>query len=454
MKELRQKLDCEDFVSEMCDRIVEDTPFQPINLGLFDELNVNRVVIKDVVWQALLARVEMKSSPGYPYMLEYPNNAKLFGYKAGIKVSQSFEAEIKSMVEERIRRMLILGEVEEEMGEFELIGIELVAHGLCDYSRVFQKKEMTKRTKIGRGINSVSIVDQFIDRLLFTEQAEKEVENWKDNDCAAGIDIKNLHDTGFLFEKLNEISRALSTAMESNDIQGYDEAWNLICWQLLKAWGRAYWKKSGSPRWWMILFSARILCLQNPLFVLSDGTVIVKKYPHWLSGFFGTLVFGSKVRNMLARIKYVLGRGLTKGQADAIFNAIIKISEAMGDDCVEPKAGDSVEIYRSLGFVITDRFESLDPKENDLDLNEYHFCSQVITKYIAYPEAYTKSLGTLLMHSELDYDLIDGFLYEMRYRPDFVVIRDELLDLLEEYYPIDVNCLRIAWSNWNFPTIE
>lgn len=105
----------------------------------------------------VLKKIDWTSSPGYPYMRRAPTNGDLFRCKEGIpdpaKVDEMWEM-VQSQIRERV----------------------------SDPIRLFVKAEPHKIKKIEQGryrlISSVSVIDQIIDHMLFSEMNEKLIENW------------------------------------------------------------------------------------------------------------------------------------------------------------------------------------------------------------------------------------------------------------------------------------
>lgn len=92
--------------------------------------------------------LDFSSTPGYPYRLAYPTNAIMFGYSEGSFTSCDRLMEIWEMVKLQIRARK------------------------SDPIYLFIKQEPHKVSKKGRKrlISSVSIIDQIIDQMLFSDQ--------------------------------------------------------------------------------------------------------------------------------------------------------------------------------------------------------------------------------------------------------------------------------------------
>lgn len=105
-----------------------------------------------------LARVDMSSSPGYPYCVDFATNKSLFKTDKEGKPDPAMVDLFYTIVCNRLRDRD------------------------CDPIRCFIKPEPHKVSKLRDGrlrlIASVSVVDQIIDHMLFAEMNEALIENW------------------------------------------------------------------------------------------------------------------------------------------------------------------------------------------------------------------------------------------------------------------------------------
>lgn len=103
-------------------------------------------------------KIHWRSSPGYPYLLEASTNGQLF--EVGLDGEPS---------EQALNRFWLL--VDKRIRELD-----------CDPIRLFIKPEPHKRKKLDNGayrlISSVSVIDQIIDQMCFSEMNDKMVENY------------------------------------------------------------------------------------------------------------------------------------------------------------------------------------------------------------------------------------------------------------------------------------
>lgn len=114
-------------------------------------------------YERVLAKLDMKSSPGYPYCIRAPTNRDFLKANEFGEIPEDRKTMLWEIVEDRLRKLL--------RGEFS-----------TDYIRLFIKPEPLKRRKLEshryRLIASVSIVDQIIDHMLFDDMNEILYSSW------------------------------------------------------------------------------------------------------------------------------------------------------------------------------------------------------------------------------------------------------------------------------------
>lgn len=276
----------------------------------------------------------------------------------------------------------------------------LVQQGLCDPVRLFVKDEPHNVAKLSEGrvrlIMSVSLVDQLIERLLYTEQNKAEIKAWTDIPSKPGI---GLHDGG-IDAILDSVVPHYSEAAEA-DVSGFD--WSVQEWELnadaemrIKL---AFAPNKESRVVFDSLVRGRTYCLARTLYSLSDGRLIAQRRPGvQLSGSFNTSSTNSRIRALLTRLV---------GARWCI---------AMGDDCVESYVEGAIKRYNELGHTVKFYKKCED--------NRFEFCSQIfdVEKRKAWPASLDKMLVRLLSHrqpsEEEKLGLIAQFLYEARHSPE------------------------------------
>jgi hypothetical protein len=277
--------------------------------------------------------------------------------------------------------------------------VALVQAGLCDPVRLFVKDEPHNIVKLSEGrvrlIMSVSLVDQLVERLLYTEQNKAEIKAWQEIPSKPGI---GLHDDG-IQAILDSVSPHYTEAAEA-DVSGFD--WSVQEWELnADAEMRIMLAFTANKEARVVfdsLVRARTYCLARTLFSLSDGRLIAQRKPGiQLSGSFNTSSTNSRIRALLTRLV---------GAHWCV---------AMGDDCVESYVEGAIERYNELGHTV----KFYKKCEND----QFEFCSQVfdVKKRVAWPASLDKMLVRLLSHKlpteEEKLGLTAQFLYEARHSP-------------------------------------
>lgn len=274
------------------------------------------------MWRLLvvnaMAKLDPKSSPGYPYMRLGRTNGEVLGAHA-------------SLIEDlAVRRLVDLWESDfDDLAA--LSAQELVDCGYCDPIRVFVKNELHGRLKVAQGrmrlIMSVSVVDQIVERVLNGAQNGAEINAWESIPSKPGM---GLGDEGLF--TLEASFKSMKQPL-SSDISGFD--WSVSAWWLdCDARARALLTGLGRD-----MHRKRALCLGRSLLVFSDGVVWAQTEDGvQKSGSYNTSSTNSRIRFMLAAL--VARRGGWTGDACA-----------MGDDAVEDSPVDDLApAYQQLGF--------------------------------------------------------------------------------------------------------
>lgn len=355
----------------------------------FDDLHLK---INDLV----SCEIKEDSSPGAPLMAISPINRDLIAMTGDM---------VNNLVYNRINSIIALKQLPTLR--------EAIESGLTDPIRIFIKQEPHKISKIKEGrlrlISSVSLIDQVIDRFIYTAQNEAEINCWKDipTKCGTGLSLDSQQQE--LYSNIKKISRKLF----SSDVKGWD--WNYKEWQhkveairRMMAWGYSF-DYSYCAAFNLVNYNAlpsivkllifRTKFLSYNLLMLSDGTIVTHGKPGWQkSGSYITLSANSSQRTILPII-------------------IADSSPAvMGDDCVEDACDRSLEEitngYTKFGFNITDGkfIEGDEPIE---------FCSHLLYKDRAIPQNQVK-MAFKYLHSNLRDTLEqqDQIINDLRYAPD------------------------------------
>lgn len=269
--------------------------------------------------------IKSDSSPGYPGLTDCKTNADLIGF-----YGPEYLAEVAT------ERILLMKEVSFEQMEG-LSAMELVLLGLVDPIRVFVKSEPHSREKIEQGryrlINSVSLIDQMVERFLSSRQNKTEISQYHKIPSMPGM---GNHETDYdealagaklTKELLEEIENRAGT-----DARAYDWT-NTHKTLMVDARFRA--KLQNLPPW-ENLYTKRQLCLSTAVMVFDDGRLMVQvKRGVQKSGSFNTSAGNCRSRTVSRIIAFP--------DAPLIINGSWQV-RVMGDDCVENVSGSSDEL--------------------------------------------------------------------------------------------------------------
>lgn len=286
----------------------------------------------------------------------------------------------------------------------------LVREGYCDPVRVFVKQEPHTAKKMAEGrmrlIWSVSIVDQIIDRLLFTNQINEELESWKDIPSCPG----------FGFATDDQIREFLSRVWGRKDFGAYSDvsAWDVSMQEYVFTYGiLRYPVLSGAGRRYTRLCLRRAWCMMRKVIALSSGRMYSQVEPGVMaSGFFPTLSDNSFDRGLL--IHWV-----------ASLNGVVdRVNRTQGDDALENRLAETEEesfaraakAYALVGVTLKE-FKHME--------GSFVFCSHRWSPSGALAENWHRSFFRLLHHKDLvegrvgtfEVDLLQ-FCREMRFCPE------------------------------------
>lgn len=276
--------------------------------------------------------VNSDASPGYPGMLISKDNQSLIG---------SYGCENLAMI--AAERMMLLAEVSFDT-MMSLSAFDLVKLGLTDPIRVFIKNEPHAAAKLAVGrlrlINSVSLVDQLVERQLSTLQNKLEISKYATVPCMPGMG-NHPGDGGAHFTKelLSQVEEPAGTDAICFDWTGTHKTVMVDARFRADVLELDRWENS---------FTKRQLALTTSLMVLDDGEVFTqRKRGVQKSGSFNTSAGNCRSR--------VVARAI------AFPNVPLRVAAAwqvrvMGDDCVESLKGierdDLVARYREQNVLI------------------------------------------------------------------------------------------------------
>lgn len=277
----------------------------------------------------------------------------------------------------------------------------LVDAGLCDPVRLFVKNEPHKVEKAVEGrwrlISSVSVVDELVERLLFSAQNDLEILSWVRCPSKPGMGLTLDEQTRALYASIED---RLDSAME-NDVSGWDFSVRSFLLEM-EAEARIQLASAAPDSSFARIVRNRIYCLSRSVFALSDGTLVMQTVPGMVkSGSYITSSSNSRMRYMLARL---IGA---------------RWAMTMGDDCVEDYVEGARERYAHFGF----RLKSLTRCVN----RTFEFCSHKFDGKVAVPLNHVKGAFRLLS-SAPDFERYQQFKFEFRNSPKLA----EMLEIIHE----------------------
>lgn len=299
----------EDGISKLLDawpkEMVAPMPVVDDPIDLFDDM------------YSMLANgmVKPDASPGFPGMLISKENQGLIG-SYGCENLASIAAE----------RLLLLGEISfAQMAK--LSAYDLVKLGLTDPIRVFIKNEPHSSSKLAAGrlriINSVSIIDQLVERQLSSLQNKLEISNYDLVPSMPGMG--NHPGEGGAYHTQTLIGQVEDKA--GTDAEAYDWT-NTHKTLMVDARFRA---DSQGLDPWENPFTKRQLALSTSLMVLDDGGV----YSQVLRGVQKSGSFNTSAGNCRSR---TVARAVAFPDKPLVVDGKWQV-RVMGDDCVESLTG-------------------------------------------------------------------------------------------------------------------
>lgn len=313
--------------------------------------------LKDLRNESYLATIvgfmNPDASPGFPY-------GHLFSTNKHLMANQVAFRHVIDMAVWRVRRIAALGPAYIEQ---QLLADPTwaVRNQLCDPMRTFGKDEAHKWNKVQvqrwRLIFSESIVDQLVERLLFTRQDLKEISMWQYIPSKSGMGLTASH-----------VDQLLTYADEhgintGSDTEGWD--WNAHD-DLIRADAecRILLNSAQDPAWESAVAAVTVLHSYR-LLMLSDGRIYRRQH-------IGGQASGRKITSS--------GNGRSRFLIDVMFaqsRGFQPASMTQGDDDVtalpDHIAADEYRDYvsRTFGITLTDVLKH--PTER-------HFCSQVMKR--------------------------------------------------------------------------
>jgi len=280
-------------------------------------------------------------------------------------------------------------------------GWDLVSAGVCDPIYTFIKDEPHKLEKLKAGkyriISGVSLVDNLVERLLYStlNKVEIELHNYISFKPGMGLHDEGQRDLYNAFQRCQSEDDIVST-----DVSGWD--WS-VCMKLLLM-DHRYRCLFVRSRAWKKLSYVRNLCLQYKVFQLPSGEMYEQLVPGiQCSGSYNTSSTNSHMRFFLS---FIVARSLgvtpkTRGVQ-------------MGDDALEGYVEGMKQRYVDFGFTVKE--------VTRMATNVFEFCSTLWdNSEKGFPLSWTKTLFRFLFKNTDDpmYPMYrEQFLRDLRNYPD------------------------------------
>jgi hypothetical protein len=339
--------------------------------------------IHDRCRTALLSAKET-SDPGYPLNLVYSTN------------KQAVEAEFSLLLEIIICRVKVM--ISTDLSEIPIEDLHLL--GIRDAIRPFLKKEPHALRKLKenrfRVISGIGLIDQSVERVLFSVFNEGILSNYPTLDALLGIGF-----TDDMDQKVGEVfSEFIEQAPDgrvpvTSDISGWDRCMSKL---MTTGFSDVVYILCSNPSPELRLFLTNWVRLStDTLVALPCGLIISKGFEgHTVSGSYETTVWNGIVRLLCA----------------ATFGNRAKVQ---GDDCIELAKDFKLLIdqYNAVGLPVRDVVEQSG--------DSFTFCSHHYVrkkdKWTAKLLSWPKALYKLLCSPKPDEELLAAFLQEVRHDP-------------------------------------
>lgn len=249
---------------------------------------------------------------------------------------------------------------------------QLVQGGFCDVVRLFVKNEPHSKKKIEEGrlrlISSVSLVDNLVERILFSRQNSEEISQWENIPSKPGLGLDEDEQLQAIYKSVEKSLNARKLA--ESDVTGWD--WSVQDWELERdAEARVRLSGAATNSTFARLVRNRMFCLSRKVFYLSDGRMFAQRYD-------GVMASGS----------YVTGSSNSRMRVMAAYDVGSPFAIAIGDDSLEDYVVDAEVKYARNGHPL---------KAYSLCKNGFEFCSHRFTSSTdAKPVNWSKSLYRLL----------------------------------------------------------
>lgn len=320
-------------------------------------------------WLYLISTLNRNSSPGYPLALEHVQNKSII----------DFDPYIRAVVQQAVDRLRKLSSISTGELKEKLIADPAwaVKNGYADVVRVMIKNAIhparKKETGKWRLVRSVTLVDQLVEKFLYTVQDDAEIAVWQSLPSKVGFGHTDTDATS-LSQYVR--SKGLNT---STDVSAWDFGVSEE-WLMVEAEMRI--RLCESPDWWKTAVRNQFLCNSRSILMLSDGRCLVLSVP-------GTQCSGRKVTaSSNSRLRFLLNASFM------VDRGLDPAAMTMGDDCIEKV--DDAEAYKAhamqCGFKLTDLQAA--------DADDFEFCSHRFLESKPIPVSPLKQVMNVLLKTD------------------------------------------------------
>jgi len=331
----------------------------------------------------------MDASPGTPYNVRYGTIGEWV---------QKEPLVVFHLIRDRLRKLLSASEKDLERAEADPLWA--VQQGFCDGVYPFHKREPHSLQKVQerrfRIICGISMVDQGVERFLFGDFSKCVKRMYPRGPATIGLSVS---DPGI--EALGEVVRTRKGHLHSSDVSGFDSVQYLALMMAVLGLCFALCINRAKCVRWRLACRFRITLLTACVYVLSDGSMLVKKNNSRVlpSGSYLTSLIQSLSRVFLA---YYIGSTWVKAQ---------------GDDCLEENSLTSEELeaaYQSIGIPVRN--------VESCTATDFEFCSHRYKyengSWIAYLTSWPKTVFSILTDRVPTLEKVTALEYETRHNPE------------------------------------
>lgn len=350
---------------------------------------------REYYWKyVIIPHVKSNATPGHPLAQESSRNDQILN-------DPEMCDYVISLAIQRIAWLSVI-DVSWLAKKLEVDPLWSIKKNLSDVMRMFVKNEPHPERKIKnkrwRLIFVMSLVDNLVDRFLFTNQDQADLENWRTipSKCGSGLSDED----GQSYSKYI-LEKGLNVA---TDIQAWDS--NVKPWMLYADIEIRRKLNNGSQQWYRAAMNVTTLAIHR-VTMSSDGELTKRVLLGGQTS--GRKVTSSSNSRMRALLAEMAGERFGY-RAECM---------SQGDDSIErlPWSVSDLELkafYEECGF----NLRSVEP----VDHTKFSFCSQVYTNGNPCPESTDKTLCSIASAKVFDEDYVRSLKHDLRHHPELDAI--------------------------------